>query len=398
VDRFRSRGPLAVDCLLAVVFAIVGVMSVFGQGLETPEGEVYDEPGLVAAVTAALTCLPIAIRRRAPLSAQTIGIAAIFVHLLAGWPEGLLPFAVFFLTYTVGARCQLRPAIVGLAIPAVAVVALWFRDVPGLEGFGVLGVLAQFIAVWAIGVAIRSRRAATEARVREAEERAQAEGQRAARVLAEERLRIAQELHDVVAHSMSVIAVQAGVGAHVIDERPDEARAALAAISTTSRQALAEMRRMLGMLRNSDGSRASASAPAPGLVDLPSLVDDVRAAGVPASLHVEGHADSVHSGVELSAYRVVQEALTNVIKHAGSPTRVDVTVRHEPGVLAVEVRDDGRGLAARSRNGGADDEGPGHGLVGMRERVELWGGELSVGPCPGGGYRVAATLPYGDPE
>jgi signal transduction histidine kinase len=285
-----------------------------------------------------------------------------------------------------------------LAIPAIAVVSLSFRDVPGLEGFDMLGVLAQFTAAWAIGVAMRSRRAATEARVSEAEERADAEGQRAARVLAEERLRIAQELHDVVAHSMSVIAVQAGVGAHVIDERPDEARAALAAISTTSRQALAEMRRMLGMLRNSDGSRASASAPAPGLVDLPSLVDDVRAAGVPVTLHLVGHADTVHSGVELSAYRVVQEALTNVIKHAGSPTQVDVTVQYRPGSLAVEVRDDGRGLAARPLNGGADDEGAGHGLVGMRERVEMWGGDLSVGPRPGGGYRVAATLPYGDAE
>ena len=395
-DRVGSRGPLAVDSLLAVVFAVLGLMSVFAQSLDVDNGADYHEPGLAAAVTAMSTALPVAFRRHAPLTALTVGTAAIFVHLFARWPEGALPLAVLFLTYTVGAWCQLRPAIVGLAIPIVAVVALSFRDVPGLEGFDMLGVLAQFTAAWAIGVAMRSRRAATEARVSEAEERADAEGQRAARVLAEERLRIAQELHDVVAHSMSVIAVQAGVGAHVIDERPEEARATLAAISATSRQALAEMRRMLGVLRDSEGVRSS--TPAPGLVDLPRLVDDVRAAGVPASLHVEGHADSVHSGVELSAYRVVQEALTNVIKHAGSPTRVDVTVRHEPGVLAVEVRDDGRGLAARSRNGGADDEGPGHGLVGMRERVELWGGELSVGPCPGGGYRVAATLPYGDPE
>jgi signal transduction histidine kinase len=134
---------------------------------------------------------------------------------------------------------------------------------------------------------------------------------------------------------------------------------------------------------------------------LPRLVDDVRAAGVPATLHVEGTADGVHAGIELSAYRVVQEALTNVLKHAGKPTRVDVTVRHLPGSLTVEVTDDGRGLAARSGNGVAADapaDGSGHGLVGMRERVELWGGELSVGPAPGGGYRVKALLPYGDAE
>jgi signal transduction histidine kinase len=301
---------------------------------------------------------------------------------------------VLFLTYTVGAWCPLRPAIAGLAIPFLVVVVLGLRDVPGLDTLGVVGVLTQFTAAWVLGVAFRNRRAATDARVSEAEKRAEAEGQRAARVLAEERLRIAQELHDVVAHSMSVIAVQAGVGAHVIDERPEQARTALAAISATSRQALTEMRRLLGVLRDTDGGRST--TPAPGLVDLPRLVDDVRAAGVPAKLQVEGTAGAVHSGVELSAYRVVQEALTNVIKHAGTPTRVDVTVSYLPGSVAVEVRDDGRGLAAVARNGDADD-GSGHGLIGMRERVELWGGDLSVGPCPGGGYRVRATLPYGEP-
>ena len=223
-------------------------------------------------------------------------------------------------------------------------------DSPDLDTVGAFGVLAQFAAAWAIGVALRNRRAATDARVREADERAEAERQSAARVLAEERLRIAQELHDVVAHSMSVIAVQAGVGAHVLDDQPEQARAALEAISATSRGTLTEMRRLLGVLRDSDGVRSS--APAPGLVDLPRLVDDVRAAGVPATLHVEGTADCVHAGIELSAYRVVQEALTNVIKHAGKPTHVDVTVRYLPGSLAVEVVDDGRGLAARAGNGG----------------------------------------------
>jgi signal transduction histidine kinase len=279
------------------------------------------------------------------------------------------------------------------------IVVLGLSGAPGLDAVGVFGVIAQFAAGWAIGVAMRNRRAATEARVREADKRAEAERQSAARVLAEERLRIAQELHDVVAHSMSVIAVQAGVGTHVLDERPEQARAALEAISATSRGTLTEMRRLLGVLRDSDGARSH--APAPGLADLPRLVDDVRAVGVPATLHLEGTADSVHPGIELSAYRVVQEALTNVLKHAGKPTRVDVTVRHRPGLLAVEVSDDGRGLAARSSNGGAAGapaEGSGHGLVGMRERVELWGGELSVGPAPGGGYRVTALLPYGDAE
>jgi signal transduction histidine kinase len=402
LERLRSLNPLTVDGVLAAIFAVVGIVTAFGQAIRDDEGmirEGYREPGALLIVTVLVTCAPIAFRRRSPLVALVISSLGIFVHILANWPEGSLPFAVLFLTYTVGAWCPLRQAIAGLAVVATVIVVLGLSGAPGLDAVGVFGVIAEFAAGWAIGVAMRNRRAATEARVREADKRAEAERQSAARVLAEERLRIAQELHDVVAHSMSVIAVQAGVGAHVLDERPEQARAALEAISTTSRGTLTEMRRLLGVLRDSGGARSH--APAPGLADLPRLVDDVRAVGVPATLHVEGTADSVHPGIELSAYRVVQEALTNVLKHAGKPTRVDVTVRHRPGLLAVEVSDDGRGLAARSSNGGAAGapaEGSGHGLVGMRERVELWGGELSVGPAPGGGYRVTARLPYGDAE
>ena len=401
LERLRSINPLAVDGALAVIFTVVGVATAFAQDIRD-EGLIRDgfrEPSALLVVTALVTCAPIVIRRLVPLVALLISSVGILVHILVGWPEGLLPYAVLFLTYTVGAWCTLRKAVAGLAVVSTAIVVLGLSDFPGLDAVGVFGVLAQFAAGWAIGVALRNRRAATEARVREADKRAEAERQSAARVLAEERLRIAHELHDVVGHSMSVIAVQAGVGAHVLDERPEQARAALEAISATSRGTLAEMRRLLGVLRDSDGARSH--SPAPGLADLPRLVDDVRAVGVPATLHVEGTADGVHAGIELSAYRVVQEALTNVLKHAGKPTRVDVTVRHLPGSLTVEVTDDGRGLAARSGNGVAADapaDGSGHGLVGMRERVELWGGELSVGPAPGGGYRVKALLPYGDAE
>ena len=205
--------------------------------------------------------------------------------------------------------------------------------------------------------------------------------------MAEERLRLAQELHDVVAHSMSVIAVQAGMGAHIIDTKPDEARWALESIADTSRSTLQEMRRLLGVLRDEDGARAH--APAPGLADLGRLVDDVRGAGVPVSLAVEGTPDAVPHGVELSVYRVVQEGLTNVIKHAGS-AHASVTVRCRPDEVEVEVVDDGRGAAVAPNGSG------GHGLVGMRERAALWGGTLDAGPRPGGGYRVRARLPYGD--
>ena len=405
LERLRSFNPLVVDGVLALIFIAIGIASVFGQDIRDDDGAITDgfrEPSILAIATVLIVCAPVAIRRRVPLVALVISSIGILIHILIGWPEGGLPLAVLFLVYTVGACCPLRTAFAGLAVIVVTIVMLGLTDSPGLDTVGVLAILAQFIAVWAIGVALRSRRMATDSKVREAEERAEAERQGAARVLAEERLRIAQELHDVVAHSMSVIAVQAGVGAHVIDTRPDQARAALEAISSTSRGTLHELRQLLGVLRGSDDGWNN--APAHGLSDLPQLVDDVRVAGVPVTLHLEGdvdwEAECVQPGVELSAYRVVQEALTNVIKHAGTPSRVDVTVNHRPGTLVVEVVDDGRGLAARRPTGASGDsaDGAGHGLVGMRERVELWGGELSVGPGPGGGYRVKALLPYGDQE
>ena len=399
LERIRSINPLFIDGALAVFFFVLGIASSYSQNIVDEQGELkagFREPNAWVVLTALVICAPVAVRRRWPLAALTVSSVGVLVHILLNFPEGALPTAVLLLTYTVGAWCPTRRAVAGLAIVSAIVVMLGLGDSPGLDAVGVLGVIAQFAAVWAIGVALRSRRVATEARLREADERAEAERQSAARVLAEERLRIAQELHDVVAHSMSVIAVQAGVGAHVLEDRPEQARAALEAISATSRGTLTELRRLLGVLRDSDGVRSH--APAPGLSDLPHLVDEVRTAGVPATLHVEGQPGMVHAGVELSAYRIVQEALTNVIKHAGKPSRVDVTVRYLPDSIGVEVVDDGRGVAAHNRNGDTAADGSGHGLIGMRERVELWCGQLTVGSAPGGGYRVRAQIPYCDVE
>jgi signal transduction histidine kinase len=199
-----------------------------------------------------------------------------------------------------------------------------------------------------------------------------------------ERMRIAQELHDVVAHSMGVIAVQAGVGAHVIDTDPAEAKKSLDAISTTSRATLTEIRRLLGVLR-SDGD--TDYQPAPGLDDLAHLVTDLDGAGLAVDVQIVGTRHDLPPGVDLTAYRIVQEALTNVLKHAG-PASATVTVGYEPDAVRLEVVDDGRGVNGRS-------SGSGHGLVGMRERVAVYGGTLETGPRTGGGFRVAARLPYG---
>ena len=386
-----------VDGVVAAVFTVVCGATVFLGNHENPRflEDGFREPGALAVLTVLATCGPIVVRRRWPLPALAVSSVGIVIHFLVGWPQGFLPFATLLLTYTVGEECALREAIAGLGIVVTAIAVLAIANAPGLDTIGAFGVLFQFAAAWAFGVAVRNRRAASKALLRQADERAEAERQGTARALAEERLLIAQELHDVVAHSMSVIAVQAGVGAHVLDDRPEQARAVLETISATSRGTLTEMRRLLGVLRDADGVRSH--LPAPGLADLQRLVADVQAAGVPATLEVDGETAGVPPGIGLSAYRVVQEALTNVIKHAGKPTRVSVTIRRVPGSLAVEVVDDGRGLAPTTKHGAAND-GSGHGLVGMRERVELWGGELRVGPARGGGYRVSAFLPYGDAQ
>jgi signal transduction histidine kinase len=232
-------------------------------------------------------------------------------------------------------------------------------------------------------------------RIEALEERAQAlerekeEGARLA--VANERLHIARELHDVVAHSMGVIAVQASVGEHVIAANPHEAKRALEAISGVSRSTLAEIRRMLGVLRETDADAGGppAYAPAPGLDDLERLVHELDGAGVPVTITYDGARSELPRGVDLTAYRIVQEALTNVLKHAGTASAT-VLLRYEPGALALEIVDDGRGV-----NGSAEGRS-GHGLVGMRERVAVYGGTLDAGPKPGGGFRVAVRLPYDD--
>jgi signal transduction histidine kinase len=391
LERLRSLNPAVVDGVLAGLLLVLCLVTVYTQEVEPG----LSEPTAASLITILAVSLPVAARRTHPLAALAVGSAGILGHIVADWPEGTAPMSVLLLTYSVAAWDTPRRAAVGLGLVYVTLILLGLTDTPGLDTFGVVGNLALFTAAWTVGIALRARRDTLEARVRAAEERANVERQTAARALAEERLLIAQELHDVVAHSMSVIAVQAGVGSHVLADRPDQAQAALDAISATSRGTLTELRRLLGVLRDGEGERAH--LPAPDLTDLPRLVEDVRAAGVPATLAVTGTPDCFCStaGVELSAYRVVQEALTNVIKHAGSPTTVDVTIEHLPGSLTIEVTDDGRG-AASLIGAPALDGGTGHGLVGMRERVEVWGGELQAGPVPGGGYRVWARLPFGE--
>jgi signal transduction histidine kinase len=265
----------------------------------------------------------------------------------------------------------------------VAAVASWVATTVAAGPTEVDAVLIV-AASWLLGHYVRTRRLlVAELEQRAADVERQREEQ-AGRAVAEERLRIARELHDVLAHTMSVVAVQAGTGRLVGGEHPDEALAALAAVETTARSAMDEMRQILTVLRADDGLGAAVT-PAPGLDDLPALVTQVVEAGIDVDVHVDGEPRPVPTGVGLAVYRITQEALTNVIKHAGR-AHASVLLRYTDDDMVVEVRDDGPATAPTVAAGG-------HGLIGMRERAAVHGGELTAGPDPHGGFVVRARLP-----
>ncbi len=249
-------------------------------------------------------------------------------------------------------------------------------------------VTALAVGSWSLGENVRTRRAYL-AQLEERARRLELErGENARRAVEEERARIARELHDVVAHHVSAIAVQAGAAAEIVERNPQRAGEALRFIQETSRQALAEMRAMLNVLRGGDDGNSDAErAPQPSLTQVERLIGQSRAAGLPVTLQVEGAVRPLPEALDVSAYRIVQEALTNSLKHAGA-ARALVLVRYAAEALELEISDDGHG-PLRSSNGASE----GRGLIGMRERVALFGGELAAGPAPSGGFRVRARLP-----
>jgi signal transduction histidine kinase len=381
VAWFRTLNPWVLDAALGTLFTITGLVSLFGGG--EPKIDYRDADALGAALSLAAS-LPFFVRRRAPFATALISTAAVTVMLLLDYQSNTQTQMVLVSAYTLASHAEGMRRVVGFTFLEVCVGIVAAVGTVGASTSEIILAGAFYAAAYSFGSAMRNRRLYLE----QVEERAailEREHEEASkRALADERLRIAQELHDVVAHSMGVIAVQAGVGSHVIDTDPAEAKKSLDAISTTSRTALGEIRRLLGVLRaDEDGGYE----PAPGLADLDRLFADVRGAGVTVDVRVDGERHELPPGVDLTAYRIVQEALTNVLKHAG-PAAVTVTVGYEPDMVRLEVVDDGRGVNGRSPGGG-------HGLVGMRERVAVYGGTLETGPRTGGGFRVAACLPYG---
>ena len=333
------------------------------------------DPAPAAAVLAIAHVTPVAFRRRTPRAAFVVSVGAGVVYLAAGWPMVGLGVAALVMTYSLAAYSARVDSVVGLVAIELGLTleGLFGRGRPQFDTL--VGNLVMLAAAWFLGDGARRRR-----------EDALSEQQRLARqAVSDERLRIARELHDVVAHSMSVIAVQAGTGRMVIDDDTEHARRALTSIEETSKRALDEMRRLLGVLR-ADTPDGAALAPVPTLDDLDRLVAYAVEGGNPVDVSVDGDRGKAPAGIELAAYRVLQEALTNVRRHAaGAPARVRLSF--QPAELVVEVENplvDGQP---------ATDPG-GHGLLGMRERVSLYGGTFEAGARPDVTFRVSARIPY----
>ena len=385
VARLVGRHPVAADWLLTAVVTLAAL----GQRFGMPEDGTRVRSTALGVLFAVAGSVPVAWRRRFPLAVLAVTELMVLVELALGFDRvgeagGVGPGVIVAL-YTVATSCPWpvsawAAAVVVVLNTAVLLALQLFAD--GAQTQDPVPALLLLGGSWLVGDNVRTRRAYTA----ELEERAarleREREEKAVRAVAEERARISRELHDVVAHHVSVIAVQAGAAAE--EATTDPAREALGHIQQTSRQVLAELRSMLEVLSSDEAGPGLAPQPSLGEVD--QLVDQSRTAGLPVELVIAGERRELPAIVDLAAYRIVQEALTNIRTHAG-PAHARVELRYTDDALALEVTDDGR-AAGQAGNGGG-----GRGLVGMRERVALVGGRLEAGPRPGGGFRVAAVLP-----
>jgi signal transduction histidine kinase len=371
---------MLVDGGLAAVLAFLGIASSAATGR------------LIAVPLVIALAVPVVFRRAYPVAAFAAAIAVGALQVLINSKPNPTDLAIVILLYTLAAYTPRRISITGLAICLAGSAAAVLRWMPGRLSMwdsllvGSIMFAGPSLIAWVFGDSMRYRRAYytnLEDRAARLEAERDAQAQIAA---AAERARIARELHDVVAHNVSVMVVQADGASYALGSDPDRARQALAAISATGRQALAEMRRMLGVLRRDEDGTEPGRAPLPGIGQLGELLEQTRATGLAVSFTVEGVPQPLPDGAALAAYRIVQESLTNTRKHGGPRATAEVTLRYLEDALLLRITDDGRGAAAVS-------DGAGHGLTGMRERVAVYGGWVQAGPCPSGGYHVAALLP-----
>jgi signal transduction histidine kinase len=372
------------DAVLAAFMAVSSVMPVL-RGDPS-----WGKPKALGVALALLSTVPVAWRARRPLTMAAIVLGANGACIYAAAPHqaAFQPFVALTLTgYSAGSRAEGRRALWAppLLLAASAPVFVAAR-LHGQDSGNIIPSTVWLVAAWAAGRTVRSGRHKNTALERANRELAEQRELQAQAAVAVERGRIARELHDVVAHNVSMMVVQAGAAARVLHGEQPDVRNALDVIAAAGRETVDEMRTMLGVLRSDDGT--ATLRPQPGLADLEHLVDGTREAGLPVTLQIEGTPRPLPPALDLSAFRIVQEALTNTLKHAG-PARAEVTVRYEDGLVTLEIADTGRG----PRDGG----GTGHGLVGMRERAAMFGGELEASGAGGTGFTVRARLPLGVP-
>ncbi|WP_410813073.1 sensor histidine kinase [Micromonospora sp. 067-2] len=376
----RKRQRTATDAVPALVLLGFGLLATGLAGNNQPGSRPVDA---TCRLLIALAALALLIRRQAPVATLAVVTVATATYLVLGYPYGPILLTFLVAVYTVAVRLPVRPAALATGGAFVLLLAhvFWSRG-PAPGWAGLLPASAWVVVPFAVGVVVRVNREASErGRAEQARDRAE----QARRQADEERLRIAQEVHDVVGHGLAAISMQAEIALHLLPKRPEQAETALTAISRTSREALDELRVTLGAVR-----RGAARDPVPGLARLPALRDRLAGAGLAVQLHVVGDPRELPAAVDLAAYRVVQEALTNVLRHAGVAD-AEVTVGYGCDEVTVEVADRGGGTD-RIGTGPVGDQS-GHGLAGMRERVDALGGRLVIGPRPGGGFRVHARLP-----
>jgi signal transduction histidine kinase len=374
-----ARWPRAADGVLAVAAFLGTAFVTDGPGDSLVVRPVGDVPA-AALVVFAVASAALYWRRRAPLVVLGVALSAWAVTLGSGYAD-LGGIAILALYGAGRYATEDGWGQVGVAA-AIAVVSLDGLTGPATWGESVFGGFVLFVA-WYVGrrLRLRKERAAQLLREQAAEAR---------RVVTEERTRIARELHDVVAHRVSLMTVQAGAAKAVAHEDPEGALRAMGAVEEAGRQALDELRHLVGVLRPE--ADLDGLGPQPGLADLPRLVEQIRGAGLDVSLAVDGVPAQLPARVDLFAYRIVQEALTNVLKHAGPGARTGVRLGSGRSGIVIEVLDDGHGVSVVP---GSDLAQGGHGIVGMRERALLLGGTLDARPRPGGGFRVVAQLPTG---
>ncbi len=395
-SRFDVR-----DWILALVMLAVTLVGSIGEanGRVNGLGQTVVSGGHAAVpnaswmvfVLVAIAAISLAWRRRFPLTVLGVSLTCVAVYSLLAYVNGTALLDVMIALYTVATIVSSREALIaGLVTLVVLLVTTAIGNPFGALGGGEFLIPGEIVAAVSIGVALGNRRAYLRAVEERADQAERTREEEAARRVDAERLRIARELHDAVAHTLSMINVQAGAAAHVARDHPEHAAAALEAIRLASKEGLREMRSIVNVLRQSD--EAEATQPAPGLAMLDDLLATTNRAGLNTTLRIVGTPRRLAATVDLAAYRIIQESLTNTIRHAG-PASATVSLAWGDDRLGVEVRDSGRGASANDGPADVAASGAGHGLVGMRERALAAGGTFEAGSSPGGGFVVHAELP-----